>query len=260
MIRIQGRAVVYGELWFDEAPRSDAGVDVLVHRYRAAPLPHPRSLPLHSLRTDLTPPAEVIVARFEESCRRQIRRAERDDGLRYELIAQPAGKLDEFAAFYDVFAVQKGLWLVDRHWLARAVEARQLALSCVSRDGERLVWHAHLTAGRTAQLAHSVSLFRGTDGDHRSLVARANRWLHWQDMLAFKAAGAVHYDWGGMFADESTAERAGINRFKRTFGGVPVLAYECSVPVTLRGRVWLAVRGALRREAQRPRPAATSAA
>jgi hypothetical protein len=63
-----------------------------------------------------------------------------------------------------------------------------------------------------------------------------------------------------MFADESTAERAGINRFKRTFGGVPVLAYECSVPVTLRGRVWLAVRGALRREAQRPRPAATSAA
>jgi hypothetical protein len=260
VIHIQGRAVVYGELWFDEAPPPGAGVDILVHRYRQVPIPNARSSPLHSLRTDLAPPPEAIAARFEESCRRQIRRAEREDGLRHEVFAAPAGKLDEFAGFYDLFARQKGLWLADRHWLARAVEARQLALSCVSRGAEPLVWHAHLTAGRTAQLTHSVSLLRGTDGDHRSLVARANRWLHWQDMLAFKAAGALHYDWGGMFADESTPEQAGINRFKRTFGGTPVLAYECSLPVTLRGRVWLKVRGALRREAKRPRPAAASLA
>jgi hypothetical protein len=79
-------------------------------------------------------------------------------------------------------------------------------------------------------------------------------------MLAFKAAGVLHYDWGGMFSDESTPERAGINRFKRTFGGAPVLAYECTVPVTLRGRLWLTVRGALHREARRPPPAAASAA
>jgi hypothetical protein len=259
LIRIQGRAVVYGELWFDELPMSDVDVDILVHRYRSAPLANARSSQLHSLRTDLVPPAEAIAARFEESCRRQIRRAERDDGLRYALFAEPAGELDGFIAFYDVFARQKGLWLADRHWLVRAAEARQLALSCVLRDGEPLVWHAHLLAGGTAQLSHSASWFRGTDGDHRSLVARANRWLHWQDMLAFRAAGTAHYDWGGMFADESTPERAGLNRFKRTFGGMPVLAYECSVPVTLRGRLWLRVR-ALRPEPKRPSSAAASAA
>ncbi len=260
MIRVDGRAVVYGELWFDEPPPPDAGVDILVYRYRSAPVAKGRSCPLHSLRTDLSSPAETILARFEESCRRQIRRAGREDGLRYELFAEPQARLAEFAAFYDVFARQKGLWLADRHWLARAAEARQLALSCVVRNGERLVWHAHLRAGRVAQLAHSASWFRSAEADQRSLVARANRWLHWQDMLAFKAAGALLYDWGGMFADESTPERAGINRFKRTFGGNPALAYECSVPVTLRGRVWLRVRSALRRQAQRPRPAAASAA
>ena len=260
MIRIEGRAVIYGELWFDEPPPADAGVDVLVHRYCTAPLAKTRSVPLHSLRTDLTPPAEAIFAGFDESCRRQIRRAGRDEGLRQELFAQPAAELDEFAAFYDVFARQKGLWLADRHWLARAADARQLTLSCVAHDGERLVWHAHVRAGRTAQLAHSASLYRGANDDYRSLVSRANRWLHWQDMLTFKAAGALVYDWGGMFADESTAERAGINRFKRTFCGTPVLAYECSVPVTLRGRLWLKVRGVLHREAKRPLPAAASAA
>lgn len=259
MIRIQGRAVVYGELWFDEPPTADVDVDILVHRYRSAPPANVRSSPLHSLCTDLAPPAEAIAARFDESCRRHIRRAERDDGLRYALFAEPARELDGFVAFYDVFARQKGLWLADRHWLSRAAEAHQLALSCVRRDGEPLVWHAHLRAGRTAQLAHSASWYRGTDADHRSLVARANRWLHWQDMLAFRAAGTLHYDWGGMFADESTPERAGLNRFKRTFGGMPVLAYECSVPVTLRGRLWLTVR-ALRREPRRPSPAAATAA
>lgn len=260
MIRIQGRAVVYGELWLDEPPPPDAGVDILVYRYCSAPVSAARSTPMHTLRTDLTPPAEAIFARFDESCRRQIRRADREDALGYAVSAEPAAELEEFSDFYDVFARQKGLWVADRHWLTRAAEARQLALSRVVRDGETLVWHAHLRAGRCAQLAHSASWFRGADGDHRSLVARANRWLHWQDMLAFKAAGVLHYDWGGMFADESTSERAGLNRFKRTFGGAPVLAYECSVPVTLRGRVWLKVRGALHREARRPRPEVASAA
>jgi hypothetical protein len=260
VIPIQGRAVVYGELWFDEAPPSEAGVDILVHRYRAAPIPHAHNLSLHSLRTDLAQPPEAIARGFDETCRRHIRRAERQDGLRHETLGEAADALEEFAEFYDVFARQKGLWLADRHWLVRAAQAGQLLLSCASREGERLVWHAHLRAGRTVQLAHSASLYRGMNDDYRSLVARANRWLHWQDMLAFKAAGAVHYDWGGMFADESTPERAGINRFKRTFGGSPVLAYECTVPVTLRGRLWLTLRGALRRGAQRPRPVAARAA
>ena len=259
MIRIDGRAVVYGELWFDEPPPPAASVDILVHRYRSQPIANGRSSPLHSLRSELDSPAEAILARFEESCRRQIRRAAREDELRYVAFAEPAAELEEFADFYDVFARQKGLWLADRHWLARAAEARQLALSCVVRNGERLVWHAHLRAGRIAQLAHSASWFRNAEAEQRSLLARANRWLHWQDMLAFKAAGALLYDWGGMFPDESTPERAGINRFKRTFGGTPALAYECSVPATLRGRVWLRVR-ALRRREPRPRSAAASAA
>jgi hypothetical protein len=256
MIRLQGRAVVYGEVWFDEEPPARAGVDILVHRYRAVPVADARTLPLHSLRTDLAAPPEAIAARFEESCGRQIRRAERQDGLRYELFAAPADELQQFAAFYDVFARRKGLWLADRHWLTRAAAAHQLALSCVSSGGERIVWHAHIRARRTVQLTHSVSQFRDVNGEQRSMIGRANRWLHWHDMLAFKSEGAVHYDWGGMFVDESTPECAGINRFKRAFGGTPVLAYECTVPVTLRGRVWLAVRGALRRQPKRPRPLA----
>ena len=259
MIRIKGRAVVYGELWFDEAPPTQlAGFDVLVHRYRAAAIPHAHNLPLHSLRTDLGQTPEAIAAGYDETCRRHVRRAERQDGLHHEVLPDAADALEEFAGFYDVFARQKGLPLADRHWLQCTAEAGQLVLSCASREGERLIWHAHLRAGCTVQLAHSASLYRGMNDDYRALVARANRWLHWRDMLTFKSQGLRSYDWGGMFADESTPERAGIHRFKRSFGGVPVLAYECSLPVTLRGRVWLLIRGALRSPPRHSDPAAAS--
>ena len=257
MIPIQGRAVVYGEVWFDEEPPNPAGVHVLVYRCRRIPIPNARTETFRSLRSDLTGAADAIASAFHEGCRYQIRRAEAKDHLQYEVIAEARDALEEFSDFYDGFARQKGLWLADRHWLARVAAERQLVLSCASRDGERLVWHAHVRSGRTVRLASSASRFRGTDNEYRSLVGRANRWLHWRDMLFFKEAGVECYDWGGVFADESTPEREGINRFKRMFGGQPAVSYDCTVPVGVRGWLWLALRDARRRwqPSQPPVPA-----
>ena len=97
------------------------------------------------------------------------------------------------------------------------------------------------------RLVHSVSLFRDRDPAYRALVGRANRWLHWRDLLLFKAQGVKRYDWGGMFEDESGPGHAGINRFKRSFGGQRVRCWDCTLGVTLRGRAWLPLRDAWRR-------------
>jgi hypothetical protein len=256
VIRLQGRAVIYGEVWFDEEPPARAGVDIIEYRCRPSPIPNARTEIVRSLQTDLTGPPEAIVAGFHGGCRYQIRRAESKDGLRHEVIPDAGDCLEEFADFYDGFARQKALWPVDRHWLARAAVEGQLVLSCAARGSERLVWHAHLRSGRTIRLAYSASCFRGMESDYRALVGRANRWLHWRDMLHFQEAGLECYDWGGVFAEESTPERAGINRFKRMFGGQPVVRYECTVPVTARGRLWLALRAGWRsRQPPRPVPA-----
>jgi hypothetical protein len=248
VILLRGRVVVYGEVWFEEEPPANAAVDIVVYRYRRAPIANARTTPLHSLCTDLCGPSDAIAAQFNATCRRHIRHAEAKDGLRHEVIAEAEAVdgLEEFSAFYDTFARQKVLRPADRHWLARAAAERRLVLSCASRDGTRLVWHAHLRSGRTVSLAYSASWFRGMDGDYRSLVGRANRWLHWRDMLCFQEAGVHCYDWGGMFENESTPERAGINRFKRDFGGQPVHSYECTVAASARGRIWLSLRDAWR--------------
>jgi hypothetical protein len=247
MIRINGRGAAYGEVWYDEEPPRDSGVDIFLYRQRNAPIADARSTPFLSLVTDLSGAEDAIMEKFGKDCRYKIRRAETKDGLRMEFVPDPESRLDEFRAFFDAFARQKSLAPSDPQWLLAACKARQLALSSASQNGEALVWHAHVMFGKTAGLKHSGSYFRNRGNDYRALVGRANRWLHWRDMLRFKEMGIQRYDWGGLFEDESTPERAGINNFKRDFGGQQERTYDCTVPVTVRGRIYIPLRDAWRR-------------
>jgi len=247
MIRINGRGAVYGEIWYDEELPANARVDIVHYHQRVAPIADVRTTPFPSLVTDLAGREDTIVSGFGKDCRYKIRRAETNDGLRMEFTSAPEGKLDEFRAFYDTFARQRSLEPADHQWLVAACKARQLALASASRNGEALVWHAHVVCGNTARLQYSSSAFRNRENDYRALVGRANRWLHWKEMLRFKEAGLERYDWGGLFEDESTPEHAGVNKFKRDFGGRQECTYDCMVPVTLKGRIYLPLREALRR-------------
>jgi hypothetical protein len=247
MIRIEGRAAVYGEVWYDEEPHGDSGVDIVLYRQREAPVADARTAPSLTMVTDLSVEADAIAEKFGKDCRYKIRRAETKDGLRMEVFTDPESKLDEFRAFYDAFARQKSVAPSYHRWLVAACKARQLVLTSASQNGEALVWHAYLTCGKAAWLQYTGSCFRDKGNDYRALVGRANRWLHWKEMLRFKEVGIKRYDWGGLFEDESVPENAGINRFKKDFGGQPVRTYDCTVPVTLRGRIWLPLRDAWRR-------------
>jgi hypothetical protein len=246
MIRLNGRGAVYGEVWYDEAPPPNPDVDILLYRKVAQPVAHARHTPFLSLVTDLTVAEGNIAARFDRTCRYHIRRADKQDELVLEFTTKPEGRLEDFRTFFDQFARQKLIWLSDPRWLAAACAAGQLVLSSASRRGEPLVWHAYVVSGRTAGLQYTGSCFRERERDYQSLVARANRWLHWQDMLRLKDLGITRYDWGGMFADESVAERAGINYFKKSFGPDAEQTYDCSLPLTSLGKLWLPLREAWR--------------
>lgn len=247
MIHFKGRGVVYGELWYDEELPRDPDVDIVLYRQKANPIANARATPLLSMITDLSVPENAIAERFGKDCRYKIRRADSKDGLAMEFMNDPRGRLEEFCAFFDAFAKQKGFWPCDRKWLLAACDTGRLVLTSASRDGEALVWHAYLVSGRSAWLQYTGSCFRDKDNDHRALIGRANRWLHWKEMLRFKEMGMERYDWGGLFEDESVPGNEGINRFKKDFGGTPVRTYDCTVPITLKGRIWLPLSDAWRR-------------
>ena len=221
-------------------------MDIVLYHQRQTPIACARTTPFLSLVTDLCVGNEAIVNDFGKDCRYKVRRAETKDGLQAEFFLDPESRLEEFGGFYDAFAKEKALPPCDRQWLAAAARARQLALTSASRNGEVLIWHAYVMAGKTARLQYSASRFRDRDNDYRALIGRANRWLHWKEMLRFREMGLERYDWGGLFENESTPERAGVNQFKRDFGGRPQRTYICTVPVTLRGRLYLPLREAWR--------------
>ena len=246
MIRLEGSAARYGELWFDEVAPANPGVDILRYRCRPAPMPEARVSAFLSMVTELGPAPDEIASAFSKDCRYKIRRAETKDGLASEWLADPASRLAEFCAFFDAFARQKDHEPCDQQWLQAACEARQLMLTRACREGETLVWHAYLVAGDRAWLQYSASCFRDKDNDYRALVGRTNRWLHWRSLLRLREMGLARYDWGGLFEDESIPEQAGINAFKKSFGGRTERTYNCTVPVTLKGRIYLPLRDAWR--------------
>jgi hypothetical protein len=252
MIRTDGRGIVYGEVWFEEEPAADCGVDIVNFRQRTAPVVEARTTPFLSLVTELSVPEDAIAGGFGKDCRYKVRRAEAKDRLRMEFILEPRDRLDEFRGFFDSFARQRSLAPADPRWLLAACDAGQLALSAASHDGEMLVWHAYVKWGASARLQHSASDFRSREHDFRALVGRANRWLHWMDMLKFRKLGFTRYDWGGLFEDESTPEHAGINNFKRDFGGSEERSFDCTLPVTLKGGLYLPLRDSWRRIRRRP--------
>ena len=254
MITIKGRFLTYGELWFDETPPARPVVDVIRFRLRPAPLDADTCSVFLSLVTDLSVDDAAIMASFGSTNRYKVKRADSKDGLLAEFMPQPESRLDDFCRFYDEFAQQKTLEGSYRRGLLASRSAGKLVLTAASREGARIVWHAYIRSGNSAALLHSASHFRGKDNADRAVVGRANRWLHWRDMLAFKAAGVVSYDWGGMFEDESIPEQASINGFKREFGGRPHRAYDCDMPVSIKGRAYLTLRRSLERAKAKAAP------
>lgn len=243
MICYRSRGALFREYWFDDdSPSNDDHVDVLAYRERSSPIESTQITPILTLVSDLARDPDTLLGRFDRKCRSKVTRADRHDELWMEFATTPQARLEEFCAFYDTFAKQKSLPGCDRIWLQAACDANCLALATVWRGGEPLVRHAYVVGADTIRVQYSASLFRTKDREEQDLVSRANRWLHWRSMACFGERGALFYDWGGMFEDESIPEQAGINRFKRDFGGRPVRRYDCVVARSARGHARLGIR------------------
>jgi hypothetical protein len=238
MIRIPGKGIRYGEIWFDEAPEAPLP-DILICRQRSQPWPSGQCEDFHTLLVDLTQDEDTLFNSFGKDNRYKIRRAATKDIGASAFLDQPSGELDAFCRFYDQFASAKGVARVYRKWLDQAASAGKLILTRAGQGAEVHVWHAYVVSDGRARLLYSASLFREQDKILQAVIGRLNRWLHWQDMLEFKRRGFRIYDFGGLFSDESSAMAAGINRFKEEFGGLKSRDYDCTAALTWKGRIYL---------------------
>jgi len=226
MVEYRTRTKRYLELWFDEI-EPDGRFDVVVRHRAPQPSPSGENEEFHSLHIDLTREPDDIFKGFARNTRAQIRKCtESDNGLRYEFDRPTPELTTEFEAYYNEFARSKGLAPVPHTRLRAYFESDSVLLARALEGTRTLVWHVNATAQPYVTLMYSASQFRSGDEEFKKLVGRANRRLHWEELLHFKRAGFRTFDFGGWYAGSTDTARLAINRFKEEFGGAKVLEFS----------------------------------
>jgi len=164
---------------------------------------------------DLSQSEEEIFAQFRKNTQYEIRRAERE-GVSCDFEVLP----EEFADFYNCVAATAGWDRIRGAQLDSAGANRRLT---AARDATgTLAVHSYIVdpAQARVRLWHSAAI-QAQEGsaERRNLVGRANRLLHFRDMLHFKQAGFALYDFGGYSTDANDRKKQAIARFKDSFGG-----------------------------------------
>jgi hypothetical protein len=186
---------------------------------------------------------EDIAAPISKNTHYKIRRAERE-GLAPQLVMDPAVEDARlYADFHDTFAQHKGLPPCNRAKLKALCESSAILLSSIADiDGHVLSAHALVkdsSVGRV-RLLYSASHFRAmSDSGERNKVGRANRLLHWHEIVTLKDLGFRLYDLGGIPLDSSDQDKNDIARFKLEFGGRMLVEYNGVLPTNVVGRVLL---------------------
>lgn len=234
--RRKKHGVIFREIWNAEESCGLPGINL----YRGAEKPVGRLISeVRTLLTDLTPSEEDIMSAFNKNTRYAIRRAARDgvtfsikasnSRLREVMGTEPLTPedIEAFCHFYEDFLHTKGISSegFDKYQeeLSTYVRNEAFAISQV-RDQQGLVLasHTYIVGDDFVRSYHSASLFRDNKEAY-ALTGRANRYLHFEDMKYFKAAGIPIYDWGGAGLSDEVRT---ITEFKEEFGGAEHYYYD----------------------------------
>ena len=217
--------------------------DVVVGRCLKEPVPEGLAYRCSTRIIDLTQAPETLFGMCSKSNRYKIDRARRGDGVEIDFTVAPGeDRVSEFIRYYDAFAVTKGVAPVQRTQFEAMTRTQKLVIAAARGvEGEILAARAYVLGQTRARLIYSASLFRlQADSSARNRIGRANRLLHWEDILRFRELGVTSYDMGGWYTGRRNEALLRINSFKQDFGGKVVDEWDVFRPKSVRG--WLYVR------------------
>lgn len=243
--RLPAPSLRISESYFALSAGTDDSADVIACLFCDVPIARWRCYKGCTLLLDLRRDTDELFEECSKTTRYEISRARLRDELETTLVLQPTEpQVTGFVSYYDAFATSKGVPRCHPGQLHALADAGRLAL-CDARgpDGSVLAAHAYVVGSGRARLTHSASLFRLEHATaDRARISRANRLLHWQDMVNMRAAGMTVYDFGGWYLGTQDEARLKINAFKKTFGGQLVREWSAFQAVSPLGRAYLALR------------------
>jgi hypothetical protein len=174
-------------------------------------------IPFFTKEIDLTKPSNEILNDFDKNTRYETLRAEKEIST---IIITNATK----SMFLDI--VNRSPSHKNRININDIKIYKDfICFTACTLDGIPIIIHSYLIddATKRCRLLHSVSLSDTIeDKSIRAMYGRANRFLHYKDILHFKDMGIITYDLGGYAFNTTDNKLVGINKFKDGFGGVLV--------------------------------------
>jgi hypothetical protein len=174
----------------------------------------------HTFLIDLLQEGDVIFSNYKKNTSYEIRRAQKEGlSTQYEINKQKS--ID----FFNSFAKTKSLNFISLN--NSNVSHSSFCVTSATYNGIDLVMHYYLKDIETGRvrLLYSATNVTNSSLDH-ALIGRANRLLHYNDMILFKNEGFKIYDLGGFAYNTEEKSLLGINSFKESFGGIKVKEYH----------------------------------
>jgi len=198
------------------------------------------SLLSRTLVIDLEKEETEIFTEFHRHNKQEIKRAEKEV-LHHEVLLFPnTSEVQSFIDFFQTFAEWKSIPLLPEDRFRKAVEAGVLSITWIRDELQNpLCGHAYLHDDNRVIMINSASHRVSKDSPTRRLISRANRLLHWQNILFYRSIGVKWYDFSGIFLDESNQKERNINDFKRSFGGKEVDEVKIFQSYSLKGKLAL---------------------
>src|SRR5579875_372988 len=235
MILSKKYSVSIANLFCDE-PRIDSGADVARYNYFSSKTPGERIPPFHTMWIDLTRSTDKLMAGIHRDTRKDIRRAERDGAVAEVFRFPEPETVAEFCEAYNASVAVKGLPPLYNADMAYLMDSGALLLSCVrANGGPVLAWHAYYQGERRCILTYSVSTHRAARGIPGQMIGRANRYLHWCDLVYFHDNGFELMDMGGWYGGRKASDLLRVNKFKEEFGGKVMDSFSSLQRLSLKG-------------------------
>jgi lipid II:glycine glycyltransferase (peptidoglycan interpeptide bridge formation enzyme) len=195
---------------------------------------------------DLKQKQEDIFSQLRKNTRYEINRAKERDRVTCETLfnlgEMDKDKITRFIEYFNAFSDSKKRKELELNFsdLKQFYDNNTLCIRQAVNENESLIYttHAYAVSDNRARLLYSASHFRDSeDSELRNLIGRANRFLHWADILFFKEMGLDYYDFGGWYGGQEDKEKLAINQFKESFGGEKQREYTYIIPVTTIGKI-----------------------
>lgn len=211
------KAVRAWHKWF--APRPDpsdaAGLVLYYNCQHLENAPGFKREAKHTKVISLLQSEDEIFAGFSKNTKSKVKRA-LNEGMTFGVETDAA----VMERAFNELAAAKHLPLMDSQVL-RTYWPKMICTK-LTFEGELLVIHSYLHDPEVKRACeqYCASSFRSTDDPQRqNLIGRANRLLHYLDMLYLKERGVEIYDLGGYALNTTCPELAEVNEFKDGFGG-----------------------------------------